>query len=332
MPHALPVYQHPSLTILVDDSDSFLRSLSFQLDPALASRAFHDTSVALDWLRRHARPPEWQRAPLSASFDTNARSLEQAGMALDIDQIFRISFQPDRFAIPTVVVVDYDMPQMNGIEFCEALASLPVRKILFTGAADEKIAVRAFNQGLIDRYIKKSDDDALDRLGQDIQQLQARYFAEQSDPLRDLLALNGYAFLYDRAFAARVRALAAEFNAVEHYLYPNPAGILMYDDAGAPLLLVVETEASLRAHIEVARDNKAPPSLVAALQARDVVPFFHAGDGMYSASIGDDWQRFCQPAQVCEGAQRYYYAAFALPRLYLPGPPRPFSHFLREKT
>jgi len=36
------------------DSDSFLRSLAFQLDPSLASKSFHDTHSALDWLRRHA--------------------------------------------------------------------------------------------------------------------------------------------------------------------------------------------------------------------------------------------------------------------------------------
>ncbi|UUZ52950.1 hypothetical protein LP419_28255 [Massilia sp. H-1] len=46
----LPIYHHPSLTVLIDDSDSFLRSLSFQLDPALASKSFHDTRSAIDWL------------------------------------------------------------------------------------------------------------------------------------------------------------------------------------------------------------------------------------------------------------------------------------------
>ena len=37
-PTPLPLYAHPTLTVLVDDSDSFLRSLSFQLDPIHASK------------------------------------------------------------------------------------------------------------------------------------------------------------------------------------------------------------------------------------------------------------------------------------------------------
>lgn len=329
---SLPIYQHPSLTVLVDDSDSFLRSLSFQLDPSLASCSFHDTRAALDWLRANSRTAGWQSAPLHASFDTNARSLEQCSVALDIDQIYRISFQPERFNTPSVLVIDYSMPQMNGLEFCKAIAHLPCKKILFTGAADEKVAVEAFNRGLIDRFIKKSDDDALERLEQDIVQLQEEYFAAQSGPLRELLALHGYGFVFDPAFAELVRDIGGPLGIVEHYLYPNPAGLLMYDANGQARLLVVETDASMQAHVEVARDNKAPASLLAAIHARHVVPFFHDGDGMYSASVGDDWLRYCQPAQVCQGNQRYYWAMFDLPRLFLPGPARPFSDFLRDRA
>lgn len=327
---SLPIYQHPSLTVLVDDSDSFLRSLSFQLDPTLASRAFHDTRAALAWLRSNSRSAEWQTAPISASFDTNIRSLEQCSVALDVDQIYRISFQPDRFGIPTVLVVDYSMPQMNGIDFCREIANLPCKKILFTGAADEKIAVDAFNRGLIDRYIKKSDDDALERLEHDILELQQDYFADQSQPLRDLLALHGYGFVHDRAFGQLVRDIGKPLGIVEHYLYPNPGGLLMLDAVGKGSLLVVETDASMQAHVEVARDNKAPASLLAAIHARHVVPFFHDGDGMYSASVGNDWLRYCKPAQVCSGTEQYYWAVFDLPETYLKQPARPYGDFLRE--
>jgi CheY-like chemotaxis protein len=46
-----------------------------------------------------------------------------------------------------VLVVDYSMPQMNGVEVCEALRHLPCKKILFTGAADEKVAVERLQSG-----------------------------------------------------------------------------------------------------------------------------------------------------------------------------------------
>ncbi|TFW13249.1 response regulator [Massilia arenosa] len=332
MPVSLPVFQHPTLTVLVDDSDSFLRSLSFQLDPNIACCAFADTRAALEWLRRHAQTAHWPATQIVPTFDTSARPLEQCGIAVDINEIYRVSFRPERFMTPSVVVVDYSMPQMNGIEFCKAISHLACKKILFTGAADEKIAVDAFNRGLIDRYIKKSDDDALERLEVEVRQLQARYFAEQSDSLRDVLVLNGFGFVYDPAFTHLAREVSGPLGIVEHYLYPNPSGLLMYDANGVARLLVVETDASMRAHIEVARDSKAPPSLVAALEARKIVPFFHGDDGMYSDDVGDDWLRYCQGANICQGVQRYYWALFDLPPGYLPETVRPFSDFLLDQA
>ena len=327
----LPIYQHPSLTVLVDDSDSFLRSLSFQLDPALASIGFHDTRAALGWLRGNCCHTQRQSPAMTASFETNARSLEQCSVALDIDQLHHICFDGDRFTTPAVLVVDYSMPQMNGIDFCQEIAHLPCKKILFTGAADERIAVDAFNRGLIDRFIKKSDDEALERLEQDIVDLQRDYFAQQSGPLRELLSLNGYSFVGDRTFAELVRDISAPLGIVEHYLFPNPAGLLMFDAAGKASLLAVETDASMQAHVEVARDNGAPASLLAAVHARHLVPFFQDGDGMYSASVGDDWQRYCKPAQVCSGAERYYWAIFDLPDGYLKRPVRAYAEFMRDQ-
>ncbi|MFD2366464.1 response regulator [Pseudoduganella sp. GCM10020061] len=327
---SLPVYQHPGLTVLVDDSDSFLRSLSFQLDPTLASEAFHDTRAALAWLRGHS--PARERIGAVASGPDGASRWQEGSGAPDIERLHATCYDGDRFATPTVLVVDYSMPQMNGLDFCKEIASLPCKKILFTGAADEKIAVEAFNRGLIDRFIKKSDDDALERLEQDIQELQRDYFVQQSAPLRELLALNGYGFISDRVFADLVRDISGPLGIVEHYLFPNPAGLLMFDAAGKASLLVVETDASMQAHVEVARDNKAPASLLAAVHARHLLPFFHDGDGMYSASVGENWQRYCRPAQTCAGAERYYWAIFELPATYLKQKVRPYSGFLRDHT
>ena len=252
-------------------------------------------------------------------------------MAIDVEQIHRISFQATRFLTPSVLVVDYSMPQMNGVELCEALRHLPCKKILFTGVADEKVAVDAFNRGLIDRYIKKSDDDALDKLEAEIVALQAEYFAARSDPLRDLLAVHSYRFVSDPAFCAVVREIVAREHIVEYYLFPNPSGILMYDSDGKAQLLVVETEASMKAHYEMACDNDAPESLLTALRERCIIPYFREGDGMYSQAFSQGWHKYTAPAQLCRGAQDYYWALFPLAPGELAQPAPSFAQFLRER-
>lgn len=324
----LPIYHHPSLTVLIDDSDSFLKSLSFQLDPALASKAFHDTRAAIDWLQSCC---QGAGSALHPSYDTYPNSHEECSAAFDIDQIHRISFERQRFLTPSVVVVDYSMPQMNGVQLCEALRDLPCKKILFTGVADEKVAVDAFNRGLIDRYIKKSDDDALDRLESEITALQGEYFAARSGPLRDILAVNNYQFVSDPAFAALVRGLFKEHGIVEHYVYSSPAGILMYDSDGGAQLLVVETQASMDSHYEIACDNDAPPSLLEALRERCIVPWFRNGDGMFSRDHAQLWHKYVAPAHVCEGVQTYYWALFEVAPGELAAPATSFAQFLRER-
>jgi len=326
----LPVYSHPTLTVLVDDSDSFLKSLSFQLDPMLAAKTFHDTSVALTWLKQSAQRDD---VPLHANFDTQNQAADQYNVALELDRIYRISEQRQRFATPSVLVVDYSMPQMNGLEFCEQVQHLPCKKILFTGAADEKIAVTAFNRGLIDRYIKKSDERALDLLEMEIISLQRAYFAAQSETLRELVLLHDFRFLCDPALTAVVERLRHTHGFVEHYIFANPTGILFFDKRGRARLMMIETEQGMNAQYEIARDSDAPASLLNALAERRVLPFFSDGDGdgMYARAVGDNWHRYCAAPQICEGKERYYWALFDLPQHYFGAPLYSYAQFLQEE-
>jgi CheY-like chemotaxis protein len=325
---SLPIYQHPSMTVLVDDSATFLRSLQFQLPPTLPSTTFNDVVAALAWIRLQSEHAERPETFFSPNMDTYPRSAQPCNIELHLDQVCRISRRPLRFMAPSVLVVDYSMPQMNGIRFCEAVADLPCKKILLTGVADESLAVDAFNRGLIHRYIRKSDDDALDKLENAIVSLQQDYFVSQSEALRSLFSLHEYRFVSDPAIAALVRDLRASYRIVEYYLHQQPTGFLMYDAQGRPYLLVIETEQSMIAHFEVACDNNAPLGLLSALEERQIIPNFMAGDGMYSAPFGTDWRRYSAPAQVCQGRERYYWAMFELATERLREPVAPFSQFL----
>jgi CheY-like chemotaxis protein len=325
----LPIYQHPTTTVLVDDSPSFLHSLRFQLGAAFPSIGFSDTCAAITWLRKHGAAPAALAGLLSPSVDTYTLSPQPYNIALHVEQVCGIRCHPQRFLTPSVLVVDYSMPGMDGIQFCEAVRDLPCRKILLTGVADERVAIEAFNRGLIDRYVRKSDAHALDRLEAELTQLQEGYFLAQSEALRMLLSLHDYSFVNDPAICGLVRELGARHKIVEHYLYKTPPGFLLYDREARPWLLAVETEQSMNAQYEIALDGGAPPSLLDALEQRRVVPNFSDGDGMYSPVRHKEWHRFTAPAQTCHGRELYYWALFALEPGFLEGPVESFSSFLR---
>jgi len=327
---SLPIYQHPTMTVLVDDSTSFLHSLRFQLGNALPSTTFSDAHAALAWLREHGADSAELEGFLSPCVDTYTREPQPFSVALHVEQLSCISQRARRFMTPTTLVIDYSMPQMNGIEFCEAVKDLPCKKILLTGVADEKLAIAAFNRGLIDRFIRKSDPDALDRLEADIVALQRAYFLARSRVVHGLLSLHDYRFINDPAVARLVDEVARSYQIVEHYLYKNPSGFLMYDAEGRPHLLVIETEHGMQAHHEMARDSGAPQALLDALRTRRVIPNFSGGDGMYSAAFDDAWYNYTAPAQECQGRERYYWGMFDLDPATLDGPVEPFSAFLRK--
>lgn len=332
MENLLPVYQFPTLTVLVDDSQSFLDSLAFQLSPQLECKAFHDPRAAISWLRQAYRHPAKEDGPIRVGFDEDSDSLERRNVSIYLDRIYRTVMDRQRFNVPAVLVVDFAMPEMNGVDLCRLISDLPCKKILLTGQADEKIAIDAFNKKLIDRFIKKNDPDALNHLGAEIVRLQKDFFLGRTGTLKDLLSRHSYAFLSDQAMAAVVEQLCSRYRFVEYYLFPNPPGILFFDAQGKATLMVIETAAGLTTHVEVAQDQGAPPELIAALRELRLVPFFSDTGGMYLKEIGENWLSYCLPPQVCQGRESYFWALFDLPSHYLQGLPYSYGEFLKDQA
>jgi FixJ family two-component response regulator len=57
-----------------------------------------------------------------------------------------------------VVVVDQNMPNINGLEVLEEIKSKNIYKILNTGYPDDKIAIKAFNEKKIDFFLAKENN------------------------------------------------------------------------------------------------------------------------------------------------------------------------------
>ncbi|MGO4328826.1 two-component system response regulator [Cupriavidus sp. 2TAF22] len=324
----LSVFHHPILTVLVDDSKSFIDSLAFQMDPSRPVVTFTDPREALQWIRdTYARFTGF--LPVRVTHDDLTFLTERRTVQLDIDRIYRQIHDINRYVQPGVIVVDYSMPQMNGLEFCQALQDLPCKTILLTGTADESIAVQGFNHGLIDRYVKKHDSNMVERLDQEIDALQQQYFATLSRTLRDLLTRHSFSFLSDPVICDRVRQITARYGFVEYYLYPNPAGILMLTAQGHATLMVIETRAGLMNQVESAEAYDAPAALIEGLREGRIVPFFWPGNGMYTPAC-IDWEQYCLPAEHCAGREDYFYALFDLPRHLLQEPIVSFQDFLKD--
>jgi CheY-like chemotaxis protein len=250
-------YYFPTTVVFVDDNPKFLRSLALELPEDLAYQTFENAEAALARIERTPEvPPLYQRC-FSQYAGGQGGSGEQL-IHLDLSQIELEISNRERFQEVSVVVVDFDMPQMNGLELCRRITDPRIRKVLFTGVADEKIAVQAFNAGIIDRFIIKSQPDAVEAVRRAVLELQQRYFEAISETLRATLMLNPPRFLTDPAVEGLFSELREAHKLVEYYLVAKPGGFLALTDEGELFRFVVLSESELDAQANWAAAQGAP--------------------------------------------------------------------------
>lgn len=305
-------FYFPTTVTFVDDSATFLSNLCLQLDPQLAFRLFSSPAEALRFVNEGPRPGPSDE-PLFAPFrDRTDEDVTQQVIALSVNTVRNQVHNDQRFRATSVVVVDYDMPGMNGLEFCRRMTDPAVRKIMLTGKADEHIAVQSFNEGIIDRFIRKQDAAAIATLNRAVRDMQNAYFDNVCRSILDTLALSEYAFLRDEALAVQVADLSASLGIVEHYISYCPGGLLMLDSKGSAYLLIVHTEETLRGLREIAVEQGAPAGFLDVLDSRRSLPYFWQTEGDYPAQC-TAWEDYMYSATQFNGRQDYVYAVIPNP-------------------
>ncbi len=219
------LFQHPTTTVYIDDSTAFLYSITLGVDHQ-PFRSFSDPFAGLDYVERFARNYE---------FDSSKQNTEEANNKLgqNFGHLTQHKLKnSSRFAEPSVVVVDYSMPQLNGLDLCSRIQNPYIKKVLLTGVADEKIAIKALNSQLIDFYISKSEASLSQELHRIISHLRDRYFQDIYGWTKDVRLRDCVPYLYDSDFADFFEDVSEQLNIVEHYPLEEPWGFLLVSDEG----------------------------------------------------------------------------------------------------
>ncbi len=309
-PLSLPPYFHPTTVCLVDDNESFIRSLSLEIPETLAFRGFTDPQVALDLVNRPSPlPPLVDRC-----FSMERRADEDPVIHLDLGVIEQEINHRERFERISVVLVDYAMPAVDGLQFCAGVRDPYIRKAMLTGVADEKLAVEAFNAGLIHRFIPKHTATAIDKLLSFIDELQQMYFGQYTARLQNALAIDPPGFLVDPVIASRVTQLIAEHQLVEYYLVNEPPGFLMLRADGTVLRLVLLDDQERQQQLDLARRHHAPESIVAGLESGKLLALL-SGDSPanYFGSEPFPWSDSVAAAERIQGTRNWHLAVFQDP-------------------
>ncbi|MBV1905910.1 MAG: response regulator [Pseudomonadales bacterium] len=266
-------YFHPSTVVFVDDNNSFLESLKLRLPPSMADEMFSDPRKALNFL--NATPAVLPLADRCFSLYEQAGIPGNTAIYLDLSLIEQEISRSSRFQRPSVVVVDYDMPMMNGLEFCKKIEGKEIRRILLTGVADEKIAIEAFNAGLIDRFIRKNHDQALETIFTFISQLQSEYFGNLVSRLKASLAMQSPEYLNEPIVCDYLAAQLNGTDVIEYYMVADPPGFLLLNSVGDVTRLIIQNSEQMAQDIQYAVTHNAPQRIITKMKQNDVLAYFY---------------------------------------------------------
>ncbi len=289
------LYFHPTTTVYIDDNKDFLSALTLKSEPG-SFKTFSDPHEGLSYIEAQTKLVEdfGRGEPVSPDINTPYK------LVLPQNHICQKLNSLNRFAEPSILVIDYSMPHLNGLELCAQLSNPNTKKILLTGVANEKQAISALNSELIDFYIDKNEHDLSGRLNTIIGTINKRYF-------NDLLPMSTHdakfqiPFLFDSDFADFFEQTCEDLNIVEYYYVTNPGGFLMIDRQGVMSRIIVQTARDLQESIEEVRQRGANQECLDTLESGKYIPFFQNHDGQFEANYLAHWKEHIYPIQVIEG-------------------------------
>ena len=282
----IPCFKHPTTLLFIDDNSVFLEALSKQLSFANHRFILSDN-------------PEEALAILEAS--------PAMPMSMDLRSFSEMVYHPGRFNMVSGIVADYEMPEMNGLELCEHVET-PVSKILLTGVAAELIAINAFNQKLIDRYVSKNDIIDIKMLDAVIEDAEQDYF-ERITKFYHHLILHGEreTTLVDPVFIEFFWKTSKSLEAIEHYLLDPVGNFLFLNRHGQCSTLYTYNEGLLR-HVSESEEAKELPANLRRDLASGTQILCWRGTSESPFLPGHLWSQHIRPACKIQGKQSYYCA------------------------
>jgi CheY-like chemotaxis protein len=304
----LSICFYPTTIVLVDDNKEYLKQimLRFSGREKFACLSYDNPQKALEFLTIEYKADPFINRCFQKIEDSPT---DHVDVSLNVRAIHQEIYNPFRFNQVSILIIDYAMPGINGLELCRQLKGTSIKIIMLTGEAGKDLAVEAFNEGSIDKFILKNTPDLMGILVHTIRELQMSYFLNFSERALNKIAhfsANTLVCLDDPIFISFFHQLCEEKQIREYYLMDDLGSFLMLDADGNPHWLAVANDEMMDTYYEFAEGDNAPQSMVQALKNKQMIPYFYTESDFQMRP--QKWQPYLHPASILEGKERYYYA------------------------
>jgi len=312
-----PLYHRSGSLIFLDDDIDYLEMLGMVVPSFLQVELFSRPAAFI--ARMNDEPARWEA---DAGHHLQMIDRWRRGHHL-LPQVLRYwGSNPARYQLAQTCVVDFAMPGIDGLKVLETLVDWPGSRILLTGQADEQIAIKAFNNGLIDQFIPKQTADIAGRLMTTLIKLARRAHPRLNTVWRTAMQSHHQALLEVPSIMEALLTRARS-HWIEYVVLDEPFGMLGLTPEGLCEWLQLEPASGLKDVADLARSAGLGFDVVQAIQKGLLLPAveLHQQLGLRGPirtekafAVGDDGQLIG--------------ALFPLAETDLPLPIYPYRNFL----
>lgn len=295
----------PTTLLLLDDDEDFLESIRGVLSEKYKNICTSDMQKAREILINNRG---WAGSSMQKGI-TRTYSEEDSSLftiSMNFSQLKDQIYDLNRFKHITVAIIDYDMPERNGLEFIRDIDDSQIKIIMLTGKAQQSTVIKAFNEREIHRYVSKGDPDYLNTLLQYTSQLQDEFFFDFSKSILDSLKDSETKIFENKAFIKLFNNTLHENEIIEYYLLDESGSFLLLDQTGKnQIWLIIKSEADMQNFYDLAKDDSDTPAYILK-QLRDRKSLTHFKNKDENNALAKYWHLV--DAHPLDEKKEYYYA------------------------
>jgi CheY-like chemotaxis protein len=208
----------------------------------------------------------------------------------------------------SVVFIDYDMPSSNGIDVLKSINNPYIYKVLLTGVADEKMAIKAFSDGIINNYIRKHDINLRDLIIEAIKKGSKYFFEKQTAFLRSKILSNKLkkSALSNNNYIKLLSEYIEKNDVSEYYLVESIGSYVLIQKDGIKKILHICDNDDIASYIEQLADDNINANIIKQVKNGEKILCYYSR-GNFSYTKNNFYLNIFE-ARVIDNSNSYYYA------------------------
>lgn len=299
-----PIIYYPLEIICIDDDHTILEVLKSNLGNHYSVTTFDSANEVLKQLDSIYNKPTIEDY-LKNIISTRDNDKGELQLELNIAEITRLSETHSNHEKACIIISDYQMPDLNGIDFFKKLQNLNVKKILLTEHQEYQKVLSAFNSGSIDLFLLKSDENLMTNLLSEIKKLAEEYFLTSTQFVKESIEISRDLPLTDVIFEEFFQNLIKQKNIKEYYLADENGSFLLIDATGERYYLIIHTNESLNRFTNLYNEPDFE-HYTQQIANRYKIPFFGLNIDPTKIELRQ-WSNFLFAPQIINGKDIYYY-------------------------